>query len=370
MDHLRNIETPGEHKPFLERLADRELTLGLTDAEVIVLSGNRAELYRRLQAGIGRTPVRIISLANENTLIQKDETAGPAESHYDRCYLRLLQALEQDGTISPGDTLLEVSSGSAGISFAWMCKKLGYRPVLFMPDFIPKPRIEFAQALAEVHLSSDRDRYVAACVDDMMAYRAAHKALIKATGQKLWLPNHSQDKRSPLAFAEVATEAASQHAQPIDYFIGGIGNGTTLMGIGGRLKELYPDCRVIGFEPARACPTLRANPQLKGALAPSLTIDELPAGYGMHDLPGTGGFGNLSFPFIQESVGQRVLDEISAVDERTILAACSERYNSELPIELRQGHTSIVARWIAEQVAEKVEGKTFVTVVYDRADRY
>lgn len=239
-----------------------------------------------------------------------------------------------------------------------------------MPDFIPRPRIDFAQTMAEVHLNSDRTRYVAACVEDMMAYRAAHKESIRATRHKLWLPNHSQDQRSPLAFAEIATEVTSQHAQPIDFFIGGIGNGTTLMGIGSQLKEVYPTCKVIGFEPARACPTLRANPHLQGRLAPSMSLDALPGGYEMHDLPGTGGFGNLNFPFIQQAVDQEVLDEICVVDERSILAAHSDRYNSELAAELRHGHTSLVARWIAEQMAEKVHGKTFMTIVYDRADRY
>lgn len=370
MDRLRDIEQYVPYKPFLERLADREKALGLTDAEAIVLSGNRNELYRRLEAGIGNTPIRVINLANGNTLVQKDETQGPAESHYDRCYLRLLQDLEREGTITPGDTLLEVSSGSAGISFAWMCKKLGYYPVLFMPDFIPKPRIEFAQSMAEVHLTSNRKEYLAACIAEMMAYRAANKDKIKAAGHKLWLPNHSQDQRSPNAFGEIATEVAAQYQQPIDYFIGGIGNGTTLVGIGKRLKDLNPDTRVIGFEPARACPTFRSNPTLQAHLAPSIKTADLPVGYEMHDLPGTGGFGNLRFPFIQQAIDKGVLDEICAVDERAILAATTDRYNSELALELQQGHTSLVARWIAEQMAEHVSGKTFLTLVYDRADRY
>jgi len=367
---IEEVERENSCKTFLDRLEEREKALGLTDAEAIVLSTSRAELYRRLEVGIGKTPIRILPLSNGNNLVQKDETRGPAESHYDRCYLRLLQALEQEGKITPGDTLLEVSSGSAGISFAWMCKKLGYRAVLFMPDFIPRPRIEYAQSMAEVHLNSDRARYVAACIDDMMAYRAKYKNQVKATGKKIWMPNHSQDTRSPLAFAEIATEVASQSPSPIDFFIGGIGNGTTIMGIGGELKKLYPSCKVIGFEPARACPTLRANPRLQGKIAPSIDLEQLPAGYEMHDLPGTGGFGDLSFPFIQQATEEGVIDEICAVDERSILAAYERRYNSELPTELRQGHTSVVARWIAEQMAEKVTGKTFMTLVYDRADRY
>ncbi len=371
MDRLRNIEEHVPYKPFLERLANREKALGLTDAETIVLSGNRNELYRRLEAGIGHTPIRVIPLRNGNTLVQKDETQGPAESHYDRCYLRLLQDLEREGTIAPGDTLLEVSSGSAGISFAWMCKKLGYRPVLFMPDFIPKPRIEFAQSMAEVHLTSNRKEYLAACIAEMMAYRAANRDKIKTAGHKLWLPNHSQDQRSPNAFGEIATEVAAQYQQPIDYFIGGIGNGTTLVGIGKKLKDLNPDTRVIGFEPARACPPFRGNPQLQTGQAPSLKLALLPSGYQMHNLPGTGGFGNLQFPFIQQAIKDGILDEVSAIEEQIVLAGVMNRYNAELAPNQRQGHTSIVARWIAEEMADHtVSGKAFLTLVYDRADRY
>ena len=59
-----------------------------------------------------------------------------------------------------------------------------------------------------------------------------------------------------------------------------------------------------------------------------------------------------------------MLDDVGVVDECAILAACEARYNSELPIELQQGQTSIVTRWIAEKMAEKVVGKTFIPSIF------
>ncbi len=87
-------------------------------------------------------------------------------------------------------------------------------------------------------------------------------------------------------------------------------------------------------------------------------------------MPGTGGFGNNPFPFLQSAVAEGILDDVCPVDDAAILHACAERYNAELPPEQQLGHTSLVARFIAEALAPFEAGRTFVTLAYDRADRY
>ena len=120
-------------------MLQREIKTGLTDGDVRGLS--RADLYARIEKAVGWTGMNRFSLPNGNTLFQKNETGNPTETHYDRCYVHLIKNLELDGKIRPGDMLLETTSGSAGVSFAWVCKKLGYEAVVFMPAFVPEPRI-------------------------------------------------------------------------------------------------------------------------------------------------------------------------------------------------------------------------------------
>lgn len=361
-------DSPKTTSAFRERLRSREEAHGLTDEQVAHLE--KGEIFRRLESAIGNTPVKVIALPNENVLLQKDETANPGESHYDRCYLALLQALENEGTIQPGNTLLETSSGSAGISFAWIAKKLGYKSVVFMPDYVAEPRITEARNLAdEVHLSSDRNRYMTACAEMMVAYLRARKRAVLEAGGKIWMPNHSQNPVTPRAFARIADEMRADKTRPIDFFIGGAGNGSTLLGIGKRLKELCPSAKVIGFEPVTGCPYYQKERRRWGQLAPRFAEDkEIPDHFIPHALTGTGGSGDMAFPFMDEAIGQGIIDDICVFPERDVLAV--RHYNNgELP-ENQFGNTTLVARYIAETMAQKVHGKVFFSLAYDKADRY
>ncbi len=371
---MRNLEQSSEisgtKTEFQSRLEKRETGFGLTDSELQNLE--RDEIYKRLEAIVGNTPIRTIQLPNNNILIQKDETANPTETHYDRCYLFLLKKLEEEGVIKPGDTLLETTSGSAGVSFAWMCKKLGFKSVIFLPSFVPKPRIVEVQNLAdEVHLSDDRDRYLSACAQEMILYLKANRERIKGAGHKIWMPNHSQNPSTPQAFAQIANEIYHQiDGGQIDTFVGGIGNGSTLLGIGERLKTLFPQLKVVAYEPMNACPYYKKYKARWGNVAPQFVADsKIPENYSFHDLPGTGGFGDIQFPFVDTAVESGVIDDVCPVPDKEILQIAA-RYNNELPTEMQQGNTSLVSRFVAEKLSENMTGKTILALAYDRADRY
>jgi cysteine synthase len=239
---------------FQKRLHRREIAANLTLENLAGVS--RSELYERMEKSIGSTVMRSVQLPNGNTLYQKNETGNPTETHYDRCYIALIKALELNGDIAPGDTLLETTSGSAGVSFAWVCRKLGYRAVVFMPAFVPAPRIlEVRRLAAEVHLSDNREQYLLGCSLAMMAYYKKNLRAVRASGHNIYMPNHSQDFLTPRIFAQIMDEVQADIGDDkIDYFIGGIGNGSTILGIGERLKELNPEAKVIAFEPISACP--------------------------------------------------------------------------------------------------------------------
>lgn len=370
--------------PFQHRLEARELAARLTNEDLLGLS--QAEKYQRLKAAIGsNTPKLGWNLPNDNSLIQSDEAANPTENHYDRVYVHLLEALEAAGHIRPGDTLLENTSGNAGIAFSWVAQKLGYRPIIFVPGYVSGPRRQELENLAaEVHYSDDRERYLAACAEMMVAYLRENRERVRAEGHNIWLPNHSQNPLTPGTFEPMVAEVAQNFAgrfpprgnqasyfpgEKIDFFIGGVGNGSTLLGAGRALKRLYPEAKVIGFEPLNACPYYQKYQQRWGGYAPKLVDDsEIPATPSWHDLAGTGGYGNIHFPFMEEAINTGVLDDIVVVPERRILPNLP--YNDALPPQQRQGNTSLIAHYLADVMAQHVSGKNFFSMVYDRADRY
>lgn len=366
------MKNSGIRSPLTEfqiRLHEKEVMSGLTDEDVAGLT--QEQKYERIGKIVGNTPKLEMPLTNGNLLIQSDETANPTENHYDRVYLYLLHELEKEDKISPGDTLLETTSGSAGISFAWMAKKLGYVPIIFAPGFIPEPRrIELESLANEVHYSNDRERYLQACAEMMVSYLRANKDKIKATGHKIWMPNHSQDPRTPKAFNPIADEIVRQYPKrKIDFFIAGVGNGSTVQGIAERLRHFYPDVKIIGFEPMEACPYYKQYKKRWGKVAPHFIQDrDIPVGFSFHELPGTGGFGNIPFPFMNEAIERGLVNDIVAIPDRQILHRV--KYNEDLPLRQQQGHTSLIARYIADVWAQHVHDKTFLSMVYDKADRY
>jgi cysteine synthase len=356
---------------FQNRLFQLERENSLSDSDLVGLE--RGEIYSRLGSLIGNTRRRLYMFGRNNLLIQKDETANPTESHYDRCYFRLLKSLEEEGTITPGDTLLEVSTGSAGISFAWMAKKLGYDAVVFMPSYVPKPRIVEVRNLAkEVILADNKELYVKECADMMMEYFMAHRARVKAAGRKIYMPNHSRDERSPLAFEEIVDEIIPNTSEVgLDYFVGGIGNGSTLLGIGRRAKELFPHLRVVGVEPASSCHYFERDRARWCKVVPKSIMDVDPDDVQRfdHEYTGTGVGAAMDFPFNEEALSSGVVDDICLVPPISELpvARYHERGGSSA---WRLGHSSLAAMFVVERIAEEVSWKTFLSLVYDRMDRY
>jgi len=373
MEAAVSQEQTGHDQPiatyFQKRLLQRETRTGLTDGEVRGLS--REELYARIEKAVGWTGMNRFSLPNGNTLFQKNETGNPTETHYDRCYVHLIKNLELEGKIRPGDMLLETTSGSAGVSFAWACKKLGYEAVVFMPAFVPEPRILEVRRLASaVHLSDDRATYLLGCSNQMVAFYRQNLRAVRGQGRNIFMPNHSQDFLTPRIFESIMNEVdAHLEGEKIDYFIGGIGNGSTILGIGERLKNLNPAARIIAFEPASSCPFYKRQRHQWGKVGPVFIADEdIPEGFSFHQLPGTGGYGNIDFPFMDAAFEKGLIDDICAVPDADILASVT--YNDGIEEEFKLGNSSLISRHIADALVKQVSDKNILVIAYDRADRY
>ena len=106
------------------------------------ISEERVALYKKLYMGVGNTPCYTVHLPNDNILRVKMEYANAmGNNHYSRCWIPYLFIAEILGVIIPWEThLLEVTSGSAGISLAMAAKHLGYELTLVIPEELPSGR--------------------------------------------------------------------------------------------------------------------------------------------------------------------------------------------------------------------------------------
>lgn len=369
---------------FLERLRRVEDSFGLDEQSLRKVGANRELIFERLQNAIGGNKYRLFDLPNGNLEVQVLEAwNNPTESHYDRAMSKLLWKLEQDGRIKPGSVVLETSSGNAGISFAWIAGKLGYEGHVFMPGYLNKPRIEITKELlgdgcihllteeeeCEIYLHTGRS-YMAASAYQMKEYFLTNRQLVVDSGRDIWMANHSQENITVKTFSTIADVALNAGYKP-DYFVGAIGNATTLKGIGTRLKE-FNECCVVGFTPNVGVGYYNEfHPDLVfGRLFPGLVTMPLNDNWVPHVVPGTGVSGSMRFKFLDEVINTGFLEDVLLLNAGEILGLNEPRLNSRYRKGDQVGNSSILASYVAEEIAKEVSGKVIMTVAYDRKDRY
>ncbi len=290
----------------------------------------------------------------QNHIFAKVEYQNHTGSHYDRVYLWLLNDLEQQGKIHPNHTtLVETTSGNAGISCAFIAQERGYQCVVFTPKGA-RPRCnELMRSFGADVREVPGDNYIAAARDGMADFLKENIRERSGGYRKYYSPNHSQVDISCEALALIATEAVGQAGHSFDCFIGGAGNGSTLRGIGEALKKDNPAIRMYAFDPSAA---LQAY-QLKYGKVPGHTPHA-------HQLFGTGGW-DIDFPHLTHAV-KHLMDDVLIVEDEDWKQA---------QVELRKegydvGHTSAAAYHLARDYCRRHANQNVLIVFYDSADHY
>ncbi|MEE2893059.1 MAG: cysteine synthase CysM [Pseudomonadota bacterium] len=193
---------------------------------------------------VGNTPlVRLQRLPGEtsNTILAKLEGTNPAGSVKDRPALSMIMRAEERGEISPGDTLIEATSGNTGIALAMVAAVRGYRMVLIMPAHMSAERRAAMSAYgAELVLVSEEDGMEGARdLADRMQAEGRGKVLDQfATPDK------------PRAHSEgTGPELWAQTAGTITHFVSSMGTTGTIMGTSRYLKARNPEIEIVGLQP-------------------------------------------------------------------------------------------------------------------------
>jgi cysteine synthase A len=204
-------------------------------------------IYESILGTIGKTPiVRIQRLAPKHvTMYVKCEFFNPLSSVKDRLAIAIIEDAEQRGTLKPGQTVVEATSGNTGIALAMVCAAKGYPFVAYMVETFSVERRKIMRMLgAKVVLTPAAER------GSGMVKRAEEAA--KRNG---WFLARQFDNPANPAYHRNTTgpEILSDFAgKRLDFFVTGWGTGGTLTGAGEMLKLARPDVKIIATEPEAA----------------------------------------------------------------------------------------------------------------------
>ena len=284
-----------------------------------------------LAALVGSTPLielRSISPNPGVRLFAKLEGQNPSGSVKDRIALAMLDAAEQSGALRPGATLVEASTGNTAIALAALAPRRGYRVRVVLPKGI-------VPSIAEI-----LDLYGAEI--EWCEPEAGMRGAIRRVQEIASQPNcHALGQFTDPAnvLCHYATTGAeivqAMEGEGVDVFVAGIGTGGTITGVARRLRECWPDVRIVGVEP-------RLGERLQG-------LRSLSEGY----VPPLLDLGLLSRRFI--------------VDSASAIAAAREVMRAE---GVFAGVSSGAALHTALRVAEGMEGGNIVMMFSDGAWKY
>jgi cysteine synthase len=193
---------------------------------------------------IGDTPLVGIHALSPNPAVRiyaKLEGQNPGGSSKDRIALAMIDLAERAGTLQPGDTILEPSSGNTGIGLALVAKLRGYHLRVVLPDNVSVERRQLLEIFgADIVLSDGAE-------GSNGAIRLAEQ--LAAAEPDLRLLFQYGNPANPLAHYEGTGPEIWRDCPDVDVFVAGLGTSGTLMGVGRFLKEQKPSVKIVAVEP-------------------------------------------------------------------------------------------------------------------------
>ena len=178
--------------------------------------GDKSE--RKNLSHIGNTPLVEINYIGCAAIFAKAEYLNPTGSHKDRAYLHMIRAMEAEGQISPGDTLVDYTTGNAGASLAFIAREMGYSAVVTMPEDMTRER-------KEQIVSYGAELVLTKAEDFVKGARLKAEEIVRSKRRHI-LINQSENKHNIEAFRIMGLEILSVVGEKtINVFVGAIGTG-------------------------------------------------------------------------------------------------------------------------------------------------
>jgi cysteine synthase A len=295
-------------------------------------------IYDNILGTIGKTPiVRIQRIAPKHvTMYVKCEFFNPLSSVKDRLAIAIIEDAERKGTLKPGQTVIEATSGNTGIALAMVCAAKGYPFVATMADSFSIERRKIMRMLgAKVILTPAAER------GQGMVRKAAE--LAKKHGW--FLASQFENEANPAYHRNTTGPEILQDfaGKRLDFFVSGWGTGGTLTGAGQMIRLARPETQIIAAEPA-AAPMLSGKPWTPHKIQ----------GWTPDFLPGV----------LNRDVPHRIL---TVTDAEAIETARSLARSEGIFCGISSGATFAAAAKIA---AEAAEGAVILAMLPDTGERY
>ena len=290
---------------------------------------------------MGNTPlVRLNRMAEglPATVAAKLEFFNPAHSVKDRIGVSMIEALEREGRLVPGESVIvEPTSGNTGISLAMVAAARGYRCVLTMPDSMSKERRRVLRLMgAELHLTP--------AADGMRGAQARADQLLEEIPDSVMPQQFSNPANPEIHETTTAHELWQDTDGQMAVFLAGVGTGGTLTGVGRYWKRQRPETRIVAVEP-------EDSPVLSGGEPGSHKIQGIGAG------------------FIPDNVDTSVVDEVVTVSNHQAFSTARRMAAEEgILVGISSGAACAAALEVAAR--EELAGKLVVFIVPSTAERY
>lgn len=299
-----------------------------------------ARIYDDVTQLIGGTPlVRLNRLTEglEATVAVKLEFYNPANSVKDRIGVAIVDAAEKSGALKPGGTIVEGTSGNTGIALALVGAARGYKVILTMPETMSTERRVMLRAYgAEIVLTPGSE--------GMRGAVEKAQEIVANTENSVWAQQFANEANPEIHRTTTAEEIWADTDGGVDIFVGCVGTGGTITGVGQVLKERKPEIQIVAVEP-------KDSPILNGG-AP-----------GPHKIQGLGA------NFIPEILDTNVYDEVLDATLEDSVATARALGTKE---GILGGISAGAAVWGALELAKRPENKDklIVAIVPDFGERY
>jgi [CysO sulfur-carrier protein]-thiocarboxylate-dependent cysteine synthase len=227
--------------------------------------------YGDIVQAIGNTPLvelRRLSPKPSVRLWAKLESHNPTGSVKDRVARALIEDAEERGAISPGQTILEPTSGNTGISLAMICSRKGYPLKVVMPENVTPERTRLLEMYDAQIVYSEGPKGSNGAVElalEMAENDAAY-----------YMPYQYGNQANPLAHYNGTAPEILEELDEVTAFVAGLGTGGTLMGVGRRLKEeLGESVKVVAAEPMQGEPVQGLRSLEDGFIPPIIDLSML-----------------------------------------------------------------------------------------------
>ena len=296
--------------------------------------------YENITKVIGNTPLVKLNKISENlssTIYAKLEFFSPTSSIKDRIAVNMIDNAEQNGSLAPGGTIIEPTSGNTGLGLSMVAASRGYTLIITMPETMSIERQSLMKHLGAKIVLTPGDKGMNGAIEKA-------KELAKNI-DGAFIPQQFANPSNPkIHYKTTGPEIWNDCDGKVDIFVAGVGTGGTITGAGKYLKEHNPKIKIVAVEPSTSA-VLLGEPS------------------GKHGIQGIGA------GFIPEVLQKELIDEIIKVSDMDALNT-SKRLAKEEGILC--GISSGAAAFAALKVASREENKekNIVVIFPDTGERY